>query len=450
MLKISVIGAGSGTFSIPLTRDLCHINSMQDCIISLMDINEERLDSVYNICVRLNSELGGSLKFEKTTDRAVSLEGADFVITTALTASYDRLRDGWEIAEKYGFRFGGSYHIMYDEAFWINFYQFRFFEELTLDILKYCPDAWHLLIANPVISGVTLLQRKYPQVKMLGLCHGYSLAHDIPTYFELGKNDITYQMPGVNHFIWMNECHLGGKPFFPFLDKWISEKADDLWGKEYVPSALDKKRMDFYKKHGVIGVGDTMGWSGASWPWWYHTDEKVEKEFCIRSPKDDWEELCFSVARNNTKYLHDLASDPDAKMTDHFPYNGPDIMSIVPIIESIVCDIPGVFIVNVLNKGFLVPGIPEDFEVEVPALCSAAGVHPITTSPLPKTIIAHTLRDRVAPVEMELAAYENGSLDYLKELVLMDKWATSMKQVSDFVDEILDLPYHKAMKEHYR
>jgi len=113
-------------------------------------------------------------------------------------------------------------------------------------------------------------------------------------------------------------------------------------------------------------------------------------------------------------------------------------------------DIPRVFIVNVLNKGFLVPGIPEDFEVEVPALCSAAGVHPITTSSLPKTIIAHTLRDRVAPVEMELAAYENGSIDYLRELVLMDKWATSMKQVSAFVDEILDLPYHKEMKEHYR
>jgi len=91
MLKISVIGAGSGTFSIPLIRDLCHINSLQNCVISLMDINEERLDSVYNICVRLNSELGGSLKFEKTTDRTASLTGAGFVVTTALTASYDRL-----------------------------------------------------------------------------------------------------------------------------------------------------------------------------------------------------------------------------------------------------------------------------------------------------------------------------------------------------------------------
>ena len=107
-------------------------------------------------------------------------------------------------------------------------------------------------------------------------------------------------------------------------------------------------------------------------------------------------------------------------------------------------------IVNLLNKGQLVPGLPEDFEVEVHALCNGDGVHPIQTSPLPKSIIAHTLRDRVAPVEMELAAYESGDINLLRELVLMDKWATSMEQVSAFIDEILELPYHEEMRKHYR
>ena len=95
-------------------------------------------------------------------------------------------------------------------------------------------------------------------------------------------------------------------------------------------------------------------------------------------------------------------------------------------------------------------GLPEDFEVEVPALCSADGIHPISTTALPKHMIAHILRDRVAPVEMELEAYEKGNLDYLKELVLMDKWATSMEQVSAFIDEIMALPYHEEMRNHYR
>jgi len=45
--------------------------------------------------------------------------------------------------------------------------------------------------------------------------------------------------------------------------------------------------------------------------------------------------------------------------------------------------------------------------------------------------------------------YEEGNLEYLKELVLMDKWSTSMDQVSAFIDEIMALPYHEEMRNHY-
>ena len=55
----------------------------------------------------------------------------------------------------------------------------RFFEAITEDILTYCPNAWHLMVANPVVAGTTLLQRKYPEAKMVGLCHGYAMAHKI-------------------------------------------------------------------------------------------------------------------------------------------------------------------------------------------------------------------------------------------------------------------------------
>ena len=51
---------------------------------------------------------------------------------------------------------------------------------------------------------------------------------------------------------------------------------------------------------------------------------------------------------------------------------------------------------------------------------------------------------------MELEAYRTGSKALLEELVLMDKWSASMNQVSEFVNEILELPYHKEMKKHYK
>ena len=154
------------------------------------------------------------------------------------------------------------------------------------------------------------------------------------------------------------------------------------------------------------------------------------------------------MVEENAKGIIALSKDPNANIAEFLDRAGNDD-PMVPLLEAIVGDVPRVIIVNVLNKGQLVPGVPEDFEVEVPALCNADGIHPIATTALPKHMIAHILRDRVAPVEMELAAYESGDLELLKELVLMDKWATSMEQVSGFVDEIMALPYHQEMREHF-
>lgn len=446
--KISLIGAGSGCFSIGLIRDLCRSKVLRGCHVSLMDINEERLDGIYDICVRFNKELNGNLTFDKTLDRIESLKGADFVISTALTAPHSRLREGFEIAKKWGFKFGGSYHVMYDEAFWINFYQLRFLESLTQDILEYCPDAWHLMVENPMVAGVTLLMRKYPRAKTIGLCHGFVDIYDMVEEMGYKREDVTFQMPGVNHFVWMNEARVKGEPFFPILDKWIEEKGEEYWKTCWLSSVLGKKRMDFYKKHGVVGIGDTLSWTGASWPWWYHIDDETEKSFGEYSPENGWN-WYFDLVEKTAADVIALSKDPNAKVTDFLDNVAPDDL-MVPLVESIAGDIPRVRIINTLNKGQLVPGLPEDFEVEVPALCNADGIHPITTTPLPKHIIAHILRDRVAPVEMELAAYESGNVEFLKELVLMDKWAQSVEQVEGFIKEIMDLPYHKEMKEHYK
>jgi len=122
----------------------------------------------------------------------------------------------------------------------------------------------------------------------------------------------------------------------------------------------------------------------------------------------------------------------------------------VPIIEAIACDKPQAFVVNIQNNGTFVPGIPADFQVEIPALVSAHGVQGLQTRALPRSMLAHVLRDRVAPVEMELEAYAKGRRDFLVELILMDRWATSRQQVEEFLDEILALPYHGEMRAHYR
>ena len=87
-----------------------------------------------------------------------------------------------------------------------------------------------------------------------------------------------------------------------------------------------------------------------------------------------------------------------------------------------------------MNKDQVVPGIPEDFQIEAPVRVSRQGLERLRMPPLPKPILAHILRDRVAPVEMELAAYQQGRRDFLEELILMDKYASSINQVRAFLN----------------
>jgi len=124
--------------------------------------------------------------------------------------------------------------------------------------------------------------------------------------------------------------------------------------------------------------------------------------------------------------------------------------SIVALIESIACHIPRVFQVNIPNRGDLVPGVPRDFEVEVPALVDKHGIHGLKTEGLPKPVIAYLLRDRVAPVEVELEAYEAGDRGLLLQLIMMDPWTRTMEQAEKLLDRIMSLPYHGEMRRHYR
>ena len=440
MVRISLIGAGSGCFSIGLIRDLCASEYLSGSTVSLMDINTRRLDAVHALCVRYTKEIGGNLSFEKTTNRIESLKGAGIVINVALTAPHQRLKDGWVIADKYGFGFGGSYHIKYDEAFWVNFYQFKFFEELTEDILRYCPNAWHLMVSNPVLAGTTHLQRKYPQSKMVGLCHGYAHAYGIAEALGYKREDVTFEMSGPNHFVWLNRGHVKNKDIFEALEENIrAGNPENL--------ALGKIHTDFYRRHGVIGIGDTLSWTGACWPWFYHSDDETRQEFNDYEPMEGWHGY-FDWVDQAAKDVIALANNPSASVVEFLESVSDDDL-MVPLVESLACNIPRVLYVNLLNRGGWVPGVPADFAVEVQALCQKDEIRPIHANPLPRTMLAYILRDRVAPVEMELEAFRTGKMSNLEELLLMDKWAVSIKQVRGFIQEIMDLPYHAEMKAHF-
>lgn len=446
-IKIALIGAGSAVFSLNLIRDLCLTPTLAGSVIHMMDINPERLDAAHLLCTRYAAEVGARLDLRKTGDRREALAGADFVVTTALAAGHHRLRDGLAIGKKHGYRFGGSYHVMHDEAFWINFYQLRLIESITQDILEICPHAQHILVANPVLAAITYLGRNYPQAKVVGVCHGFTGVYHLADLLGLEREHLTFEIPGVNHFVWLTHCFYKGENVFPLIDRWIEEKAERHWQTSSPSDGFGPVAIDLYRRFGAFPIGDTCTPGGGSWPWWAHVDAETEKRW--REDPEGWWNWYFHYGEEKVLDIRLTGADSATRVSEHFPPQKSNEV-IVPIIESIACDMPRVIIANVFNTGNFVAGVPGDFQVEIPTLVSRRGVQGIQTQPLPAPLQAYILRDRVAPVNVELLAYASHSRELLFELIRMDPWTRSNDQAYRLMEDVLALPYHDEMREWYR
>jgi alpha-galactosidase/6-phospho-beta-glucosidase family protein len=445
--KISIIGAGSAVFSLNLIRDLCLTPNLRSSTISLMDIDPQRLEAAYSLCQRYADEVGADLDLHKSTDRREALDGAGFVINSALVAGHQRLRAGWAAARERGYRHGGSLHVMHDEAFWINFYQLRLFEAVIEDLLEICPDAWYVQVANPVFAGITYLGRKYPQAKIVGLCHGFGGVYKLADALGLERERLTFEIPGCNHFVWLTRLHSGGTDALPLLRDWAEHASEQYFTTCGDNSHQGPKAVDLYRRFGAFPIGDTCTAGGGSWGWWYHVDEASEARW--QEDPAGWWNWYFARCEQSVADIRRIAADTPARVTEHFP----PVMSnelIVPLVESIACDIPRVLICSILNAGEYLPGVPRDLAVEVPTLVGARGIQGIGTSSLPPLVLAYLLRDRVAPVEVELQAYRAGDRLLLRELIMTDPWTRSADQAGALLDAILALPGHVEMRAHYQ
>lgn len=440
-------------FSVNLVKDLCVNKHFSDCTVALMDISKERLDAIYGLCTRYIEEMGATLKVEKTMDRREAMQGADFVMNVALDYGHERFKQGIEVAYKNGYRFGGSLHVVHDEGFYINFHQLRLMEDILLDMLEICPNAYYILVANPVQAGVTYLQRKYKNAKIVGMCHGYYGVYRIAKAMGLNVDDVGFEISGVNHFIWLTSFRYKGQDGYKLLDKWIDEHDGYLvtpdkqkdWGIGI--DEVSKKAVDQYKKYGLFPIGDTPSSGGGAWGWEYHTDDETESEYQCRPYQ--WYQTYFSGCDNATANLEKIINDRSIRVSDVFSTQQ-SAEPMIPLIEGLAYDTDTKVVVNILNDGGYMKGMPTDYEVEITARVDKHGIHPIHNDGLPKPIMAHLLRDRVAPVEVELEAFENHSKKLLTDLVMMDPWTKSREQAEKLIDDIFNLPCNADMKEYYK
>jgi alpha-galactosidase len=368
-VKISVIGAGSASFSLGLVRDLCLTENFAHSTVCLMDIDEDRVAMVHRLAARHADEMGIGLRFEKTTDRQRALDGADFVSNTASVDAHG------------GGGFAGIHNL-------------RFFLSVARDMDDWCPNAWLLQSGNPVFEGCTLMTR------------------------ETSANVVGWQAVGFNHVIYLTRFFYKGENAYPLLDEWIGTKAEEYWRTyqpEYWDNQMSRAAIEQYKMIGLMPIGDTVRAGG----WWHHTDPETKRYWYGPlggfDSEQGWAQYIDELEATR-KRMFEVAADPSARVTDIFPPEKSD-EQIVPVMDALANDAGGQFQTNIPNNGLIV-GIPDDVVVEVPAVASKDGIRGVRIGRLPDNLMAQVIYPRLAEAEQSVALAKHPNRGLLLNMVL--------------------------------
>ncbi len=242
-VKITVIGAGSATFSMGLVKDLCLTENLAGSHVTFMDIDEARLERIHRLAERYIGELGGKLTFDRTTDLTRSLQEADFVINTA-GGEYGHMEDRKALAQKHGYYSGA--------AFGVNYYNLNLMLNVAREIEHVCPDAWLIQSGNPVYEGTTLMTRE-TDARIIGLCHGHYGYINVANVLGMDPEKVTWVAPGLNHTIWLTEVRYEG--YGPGGVAIIIEALTDNRNR-----TVSEIRHVFSKNGGNLGEQGSVSW----------------------------------------------------------------------------------------------------------------------------------------------------------------------------------------------
>ena len=163
-LKIALVGAGSAQFSLALLRDIVLSDVLAGSTLTLMDIDKGRLDAVGQLARRYIGEVGSDLVIATSEDLEETLDGAEFVINTALAGGHPAYEAERALAEQHGY-YRGIRVVQMQRNLLLMLQVARAMERI-------CPEAWLIQASNPLFEGCTLMTRE-TRVKVVGLCHGY-------------------------------------------------------------------------------------------------------------------------------------------------------------------------------------------------------------------------------------------------------------------------------------
>jgi len=371
MVKIVIIGAGSHVFSRHLITDILSYPELRDSTISLMDIDQERLDLITAFTKRLVEQYGFKIRIESTTDRRVALEGADYVIVSIRVGGLEAYKLDLEIPAKYGVIQGIGDTIGPGGVFY-GLRHIPTILDICYNMEDLCPEAWLINYTNPM-AMICWAINDYANIKSVGLCHSVQgTAAELARYIGAPVDELSYWVAGINHMAWFLELKWRGQDAYPILrekfkDPSVYMREDAHW------AGADIVRVEIFKAFGYFNTESSQHMS--EYVPYFRKRPELLKRFKLIDPVERLDRM----EKNRIKHDEELKrlivkgrKFPLERSREYCSY----------IIHSIETGVPRRINGNVKNSG-LITNLPYGCCVEVPCLVDKRGIHPCYVGDLP-------------------------------------------------------------------
>jgi alpha-galactosidase len=418
--RIVLIGAGSAQFGYGTIGDILQSKVLTGSQIVLHDINPASLAVVESTARDFITERKLPFEISATTNRAEAFQGADFLIISIEVGNrFDLWELDWRIPQQYGVRQvygenggpGGLFHSL------------RIIPpilEICADAQRICPDATIFNFSNPMSRICTTVQRAFPDLKFIGMCHEIaSLARFLPQILGLPYEKLAVRAGGLNHFsAIVSACYTEtGRDAYPD----ILEKAPAFFGK--MPSRDEAHK--YFKETGKMpGEGEQGEVVFEGWPERRVFQAILEKfgVMPITSDSHFGEYIQWAYDVTDHKGILDFYRFYKEYLAHAQPHIDLPLQAkerIIPIIEGILTNAGyEEEAVNIPNHGFIAD-LPEWLVVEVPATVDRAGIHGIPLGRLPHGF-AGLLMNQVAVHDLTAEAVLNKSKKAALQALLVD------------------------------
>ena len=428
--KIVLIGAGSAAFSPPTLSDLNLSKVLAGSTITLVDIDTEKLQMVYEVLSEDNKKLGNKINIESTPNREKALKGADFVINSIEHG--DRFELRWQdntIPRKHG-----STERMAENGgpggFFHSARQIPEIIKIAKDVARICPDAFFINYSNPMSRICLALKRTVPNLKMFGLCHQIGLlTHPLSKIIDKERTDYQIITGGLNHFAFlMGLKDLNtGDDLLPVFNANCQNYFQDKWNRFHYADLT----FEVYKRFGWFPyVGDN------------HICEylQIGSHYTTAEDLTEWitrmEQANIGINAKLKRYYKRLKKGK-------YPKKGMLMKSrsserAIPIIEAIVEDSNSYEIaVNIPNDG-IIENLPQDLVIECSGTVNKEGIQGIKLGNIPKSIAA-ILRIEASIQDLCVEAILKESKQLAIDCLAMDVNCGSFDMAEAIFNEMFEL-----------